>query len=189
MADDPTPEPWAREHLPALPPTGIQYDTPTAGLDPFDLTEPSTQWFVEARGFGRGWVAAGMSSPEVGQLYDDIPMGYRYLAIVEKLAIVSGGLLQREWAPTDEPAKLGYDHLEPYRVYYQSRHPISPYDQSRWYEKAHTADDPAGLPWMNEPLSFGAPTYASALLRTLEHPAHTDSAFLVGRVLRHESWH
>ena len=187
--DDITPAAWCREQLPELPPTDIQYDTPAGGLDPFDLAEGRTQWFVEARGFGRGWVAAGMDSAEVGQLYDDIPMGYRYLAIVEKLAIVAGGLLQREWAPTGEVAKLGYDHLEPYRVYYQSRHPISPYDQSRWYEKAHTVDDPAGLPWMYEPLSFGAATYAHALISTLELPPNTDTAFLVGRVLRHESWH
>lgn len=189
MTDDITPEPWSRDELPVLPPSDIQYDTPSGGLDPFDVTEGRTQWFVEARGFGRAWVANGMDSPEVGQLYDRIPMGYRYLAIVEKLAIVSGGLLQREWAPTGEQASLGYDYLDPYRVYYQSAHPISPYDQSRWYEKAHTVDSPAGLPWMNEPLYFGAATYSAALLRALEQPPSPDSVFLVGRSLRHESWH
>jgi hypothetical protein len=189
VADDITPQPWSRDQLATLPPSDIQYDTPTGGLDPFDLAEGRTQWFVEARGFGRAWVANGMDSPEIGQLYDNVPMGYRYLAIVEKLAIVAGGLLQREWAPTEEVASLGYDYLEPYRIYYQSRLPISPYDQSHWYERAHTVDDPSGLPWMAEPLSFSAKTYAAALLRALEQPAHADSAFLVGRVLRHESWH
>ncbi|MFD0684833.1 hypothetical protein [Actinomadura fibrosa] len=81
---------------PRIPPTRLKYDTPRDGLDPFDVDEARTQHVVEAR----GWVPGG-DRVVPSSIYDEIPMGYKYLAVVEKLAVVVDGRVVRAWPATE----------------------------------------------------------------------------------------
>ncbi|GAA1991147.1 hypothetical protein [Catenulispora subtropica] len=87
--------------------TAIGYEFPKADwLDPFDVDETRTQWFfVNQDRISRAWVAPtgedawwGFARSE--RLWDVFDNPRSCLYCLEKLVIVSGGQVLREWSPT-----------------------------------------------------------------------------------------
>ncbi|WP_394835724.1 hypothetical protein LVJ94_02195 [Pendulispora rubella] len=198
LTDEVKPEAWARESLPMLSPTAISYDFPAGGLDPFDLQEAETQWFVDARGYTRAWKhsegerAVEYMSPTDSEFSKKIPMGYKYIRILEKLAVVTRGLLAREWpetsrAPDSMPDAHGYFQKFPYLVYFKRLREPSLYVRE-WRAAARTATS-----WppskSGEILTLPAENYRAALALALSFPPETDEAIMVVRVLDHFGYH
>ncbi|WP_394824506.1 hypothetical protein [Pendulispora albinea] len=195
---DVEPEAWAREYLPTLSATSLGYDFPAGGLDPFDVQEPETQWFVDARGYTRAWKHSEgerdvvyMSPPE-SEFAKKVPMGYKYVRILEKLAVVTRGLLVREWAETSRaPAKMldagDYFTRFPYLLYFKRLRGPNLYTRG-WRELARTATSwpPVRL---GEILTLPATNYRAALALALGFPPETDEAIMVVRVLDHFGYH
>ena len=170
-----------------LPATRLRYDTPPGGLDPFDITEPRTQHVVEARGWGRGWVPADDFVPP-DAIYQDIEMGYRYLAVLEKLAVVVSGQVVREW-----PITAATDRAFRRTVAFERGASVNEDLTDAVIEGYWTTDRP-WLPWtrpyrvLTQDLShpaIGSPTYNEALTEALSLPTPA----LIARVLSHTPWH
>jgi len=182
--------------MPTLPPTRVSYDCPEGGLDPFDVAEPRTQYALDARGLGRAWVAPqdahapffGLDSADFDR---KIQPGYKYVRIMEKLAVVSGGRLLREWTQTDRPTHEEKDYVGMlgYAIYFQTLRTVNRY-QKDWHDAARSQEGWSRSRYVTgDRLSLPEPDYASALALALSFPPQIDSAMLVGRVLEHYSYH
>ncbi|GLY90273.1 hypothetical protein [Actinoallomurus iriomotensis] len=180
-------------NTPRVPPTKVTYETPKGGLDPFDVDEARTQHVVEARGWGYGWVP-GDERVVPGSVYDDIPMGYRYLAIVEKLAIVVDGRVVREWPVTEAS-----DHSFRRSVAYDRGAGVGEVMTEAAIDRYWSNDAP-WAPWthpyrvqtqnlrdLDEPCIIGGPDYETAIALARELKVATPA--MVSRVLSHQSWH
>ncbi|WP_092531028.1 hypothetical protein [Amycolatopsis arida] len=87
--------------VPRLRPTKVAYDFPAGGLDPFDVEEPRTQHLYDAGGWSRAWVAGrSWPAPPPGRIHDVIPLPYKSVSLLEKLAVVVNGVVLREWPET-----------------------------------------------------------------------------------------
>ena len=191
-----TPSAWGRDPMPLLPSTRTTYDCPAGGLDPFDVTEPRTQYVLDARGLGRAWVApedpnARFFGLDEAEFDEKLQPGYKYVRILEKLAVVSEGRLLREWSPTDRPTHeekfyvgmLGYD------VYFQTLRGVNRYKKD-WHQAARSQDDWHRSTFVTgERLTLSQADYEGALALALSFPPGIDSAMFVGRVLTHYSYH
>jgi hypothetical protein len=174
---------------PRIRPTKLRYDTPRGGLDPFDIDEARTQHVVEARGWGRGWVP-GDDRVVPGSVYDDIPMGYRYLAVVEKLAVVVDGRVIRAWPATeasdhdfrrsvafDRGAGVGEAMTEATIDRYWTND--APWTAWTRPYRVQTQDLDLGL--------IGCPDHEDAIARA--RVLNIPTPAMVSRVLSHTSWH
>ncbi|WP_216214180.1 hypothetical protein [Amycolatopsis aidingensis] len=90
--------------VPRPRPTKVSYDYPLGGLDPFDLDEPRTQHLYDVGGWSRAWVAGEPWQQECRAVHDALPVGYKALSLLEKLAVVVNGVVLREWPETSHSA-------------------------------------------------------------------------------------
>jgi hypothetical protein len=96
---------WRRASRSELPPVGaeVRYDWPQGGGDPFDTAADETHWVLEASGWlGRTWPAGdlmdfGSWDPSFEHR---VPVGYKTIAALERLAVVVQGAVVREWPGT-----------------------------------------------------------------------------------------
>jgi hypothetical protein len=175
---------------PRIPPTKLTYDTPRGGLDPFDVDEDRTQHVVEARGWGRGWVP-GDDRVVPDSIYDDIPMGYRYLAVVEKLAVVVDGRVIRAWPVTEAG-----DHAFRRSVAFERGVGVGEAVTEATIDR-YWANGAPWTPWtrpyrvqtqdLSSPGFLGCPDYENAIALACELRIPTPA--MVSRVLAHHSWH
>src|SRR5947209_6715186 len=105
--------------------TAIGYEFPTADwLDPFDIDEPRTQWFfVNQDRISRAWVApadpdGGWGLAEGEPLWQTFNNPRSCLHCLEKVAIVSGGRVLREWAPTPLKEKAAAESCAQHNGFY-----------------------------------------------------------------------
>lgn len=152
-----------------LRPTPIGDEYPRGGLDPFDLAEARTQLLYDGRGMSRAWVH-GVDHGDERSAYEAIPMGYRALIELEKRAVVAGGVVLREW-PQSDASDAAFRRM----VDNGWLGPISP-DAYRLRPQFGSSGNET------------RPDYPSALVRAVELSAD-GSAWMVARVLAHESWH
>ena len=198
---DLVPEPWNRETLPTLSATHLTYDFPSASnLDPFDVAQPHTQWLLEARGYSRAWRPPEMLPADYSRkdffginpadFERSVRPGYKYVRVLEKLAIVSDGHLVRSWASTSQPSFSSKDfpELQPFAVYLQRVRTLNPYDDG-WYRDAKSDKSWADYAFMGDPLCFGSASYKQALLLALNMPPTMDTALMVARIVTHFSYH
>lgn len=190
------PSAWGRDPMPFLPPTQTMYDCPADGLDPFDVTEPRTQYVLDARGLGRAWVAP--SDPEARFYGLDekdfdakIQPGYKYVRVLEKLAVVSGGQLLREWPQTARTTheETTYAGMLGFDIYFQTKRALNRYERD-WHTAARSQGGLNRAKYLTgEGLTLSRPDYASALALALTLPPDIDTALFIGRVLTHYSYH
>jgi hypothetical protein len=156
---------WRRASRSELPPIGAEvwYDWPDGGGAPFDTSADETHWVLEASGrLGRTWPAGdlmdfGSWDPSFEHR---VPVGYKTIAAVERLAVVVEGTVVREWPGTRyHPAGTTYVA-----------------EDGQGGEK-----DPDGR-W----ISHAHETYEDALA---DAKGMKDRRVLVGRVLVSASWH
>jgi hypothetical protein len=178
-----TPEAWVRTPLPVLTPTTVRYDFPvTAKLDPFDLREPETQWLLGMRAFSSAWKHTDPVALNDSEFSQRVLQPYTYGYLVEKLAVVAGGLLIREWPATDREADITEG---PFRVYFKTLRQVSYYRD--WRNAArHTTDWPSAE--VDDPLSLPAKDYNEALRLALSFPPDVDEAIMVTRALEYFVW-
>lgn len=161
--------------------TPILFEHPRAGgHDPFDADCADPQWFMNASGYTyattdwnalNDWEAVGAA----------IPMGYRVIACHQKLAVIQGGVVLREWeelAPRGAITPLaGWTEGDRYQIFLQ--------DLGLPYRRKF---DPSG----GTPFSLAIPRWAWST-RRLDHALALSRA-VAGRVMvtRHlytEDWH
>jgi hypothetical protein len=90
-----------------LPAPGVEitYDWPDGGGGPFDASADETRWvLVAGKRFGRTWPAGdrrdfGSRDPDFQRR---VPMGYKVIQVVERLAVVDDGRVVREWPESNE---------------------------------------------------------------------------------------
>ena len=102
------------------PGAGVTWDWPADGGTPFDTTADETRWLLVASStFGRTWPAGDRR--DFGSWTTDfearVPMGYKTIQIVERLAVLDRGEVVREWpeTPVERPAPVHdpYQHHVP----------------------------------------------------------------------------
>ncbi|MFC7327931.1 hypothetical protein [Marinactinospora rubrisoli] len=185
-------------------PTAIRYDFPSGGLDPFDVAESRTQWVIEARGWARAWVPddpAAAADPYVLRVagespFDGIPMGYRYLAVLEKLAVVVAGEPVREW-PEAAPDTRARDVSV---AFDRGARPGEPLDDAAirrylgndrpwpwWALPYRVLPQTSREPWPDGTVAPGHHGYPQAL--STARAVGSAEPVMVARVLAHASWH
>lgn len=147
----------------------IRYDWPAGGPDPFDVEPAETLWvLVDGAGrWGRAWPAGDLRDfGSWGEFEQRVPMGYKVVQVLERLAVVKAGRVRRTWAPT--PAETW----------------IGPWGSI------------GGLPYCALPRSGGAPagftSYDEALGAAVAGSAgdaSDDSAWIAGRRIAIADWH
>jgi hypothetical protein len=118
---------WRRASRSELPPVGaeVHYDWPDGGGAPFDTSADETHWVLVAGSrFGRTWPAGdrrdfGSTGPDFERR---VPMGYKVIQLAERLAVVDGGRVEREWTETGLTA-TGYPPVPPVSDPYQHHVP------------------------------------------------------------------
>jgi hypothetical protein len=149
----------------------ISYDYPVGGLDPFDVTESRTQHLYFASGWARAWAADEPLPAQPVNIMDAIPVGYKALSTIEKLAVVADGEVLRQWPATDTFDEPFRRNLSPVlRAEPSGARQSWPYDY--WLMSTTRA-------W------YGFDDYATALATAIHR---TGDTWLVGRPLRHDSW-
>jgi hypothetical protein len=98
----------------------VAWDWPDGGGAPFDASADETRWvLVAGKRFGRTWPAGdrrdfGSWDPDF-QLR--VPMGYKVIQVVERLAVVDHGRVVREWPEIHQepprPVSDPYQHHVP----------------------------------------------------------------------------
>lgn len=141
----------------------MTYDWPEGGGAPFDTSADETQWVLLASTrFGRTWPAGDLR--DFGS-YDPsfekrVPVGYKTIAAVERLAVLAHGHVLREWAATRH-------HPAGTRFVVNDGRGGEPGPDGRWISNAHNSHDEA-----------------MAAARSMK-----DRQVLVGRVLVERNWH
>ncbi|MFD1047617.1 hypothetical protein ACFQ1S_19790 [Kibdelosporangium lantanae] len=166
-----------------LTPTAIRYDFPiTAKLDPFDLREPETQWLLGMRAFSSAWKHTDPVALDDNEFHQRVLLPYTYGYLMEKLAVVAGGLLVREWPATDRKSTVTEG---PYRLYFKTLREVSYYQDWRTVAR-DTTEWPAAA--LDDPLSLPAKDYNEAVRLALSFPPDVDEAIMVTRALEYFVW-
>lgn len=158
---------------------GVVWDWPADGGTPFDTTADETSWLLAVGSqFGRTWPAGDRR--DFGSWETDfearVPMGYKTIQIVERLAVVDRGEVLREWPQVPvERSSVGYDPYQHHVPGFESSGTFDVLDgqggtqdaDGRWIHHRHDSYDAA-----------------LAEARTM-----TDRRVLVVRLLEEKGWH
>jgi hypothetical protein len=101
-----------RDPHPLLDPAEVvvRYDWPVGGEHPFDLTSDETRWVLYAGAWGRAWRPGTWGDFGDWTSEFPVPMGYKQLLAIERLAVLSLGRVVREWSETGLSSYDGREH-------------------------------------------------------------------------------
>ena len=159
----------------------MRYDWPDGGGAPFDTTPDETHWVLLAGSrFGRTWPAG--DERDFGSWTTDferrVPMGYKGIAICERLAVVDHGTVLREWPQSGPRSGAEIPVLDPYQHHVPG------------FESRGTFLVEDGLPARRGPggdwITHRHDSYAAALA---EAGTMSDRRVLVVRLMTQRDWH
>ena len=163
------------------PGTEVTYDWPDGGGAPFDTAEDETRWVLLAGSrFGRTWPAGDRR--DFGSWRTDferrVPMGYKGIAIAERLAVVDHGMLLREWPRSGPRSGADVPVLDPYQ------HHVPGFESDGTFlvvDGDGGTRGPDGR-W----ITHSHDSYAAALA---DARAMSDRRVLVVRLVEQQNWH